>query len=145
MADMTRSLVVPPGAECTRLPFEVSSVTAARGIVTDALAGLGAEQHVIEDANIVVGELVMNAVRHGRPHQDGTVEVAWCLVEDTLRFSVYDGGRVEHLEASMPSPTSFGGRGLAMVERLCRRWDYDSSAGTRVIADIPAGAGQGHP
>lgn len=138
MSGMAQNLVVPPGADRTRLPFEVASVTAARAIVTDALADIGAEQRQIEDANIVVGELVMNAVRHGRPHRDGTVEVAWCRLSDGLRFSVRDGGRVDHLEATMPSAHAFGGRGLAMVEMLCHRWGYDSSAGTRVVADIPA-------
>lgn len=133
-----QSLSVPPEADRVRLPFEVSSVTAARGFVTDELEARGAARHVVEDANIVVGELVMNAVRHGRPHDDGTIEVAWVLLDGALRFSVCDGGQVERLEASMPSATSFGGRGLAMVERLCGAWGYDTSAGTRVVADIPA-------
>lgn len=132
-----QSLSVPPEADRVRLPFEVASVTAARGFVTDALEARGAARHVVEDANIVVGELVMNAVRHGRPHEDGTLEVAWVVLGDALRFSVCDGGNVERLEATMPSATSLGGRGLAMVERLCGRWGYDTSAGTRVVADIP--------
>jgi serine/threonine-protein kinase RsbW len=135
---MTSALVIPPEADRTRLPFEIAAVTAARALVTDALTEQGASARLIEDANIVIGELVMNAVRHGRPHDDGTVEVSWCLLDGALRFSVCDGGRVERLEASMPSPTSFGGRGLAMVAALCRRWAYDTTAGTRVIADIPA-------
>jgi anti-sigma regulatory factor (Ser/Thr protein kinase) len=129
---------IPLEADSVRLPFEVSSVTTARHLVSDALTELGAERCVIDDANIVVGELVMNAVRHGRPHGDGTVEVTWAVVADVLRFSVSDGGRVEHLAATMPSATSFGGRGLAMVDLLCRDWGYDGADGTRVVADIPA-------
>ena len=128
----------PPEADSVRLPFELSSVTAARGIVTDTLTALGADRAVIADANIVVGELVMNAVRHGRPHDDGTIEVTWALRVDALRFSVCDGGRVDRLEASMPSAATEGGRGLAMVDLICRCWSYDTTDGTRVVADIPA-------
>lgn len=130
--------ILPEPAETLRLPFDVTSVTAARGAVTRALVDRGAERQTIDDANIVVGELVMNAIRHGRPHRDDTIEVAWSLARDTLQFSVCDGGQVEHLEAQMPAPTEFGGRGLGMVEMLCRRWEYDNRDGTRVTAAIPA-------
>lgn len=137
---MAQALAVPPEADPVRLPFAVSSVAAARGMVADALAALGVERPVIDDASAVVGELVMNAVRHGRPCRDGSVEVAWSLVPDALRFSVRDGGRVERLEARMPTATAVGGRGLAMVAVLSRRWGYDLVDGTRVVADIPVPA-----
>ncbi|WP_164477890.1 ATP-binding protein [Nocardioides pantholopis] len=120
-----------------RLPFDVASVTVARGAVTRALADRGVDRRVIDDANIVVGELVMNAVRHGRPHGDNTVEVSWTLTGDALQFSVCDGGRVDHLEARMPAPTEHGGRGLGMVDLLCLQWGYDNREGTRVTAAIP--------
>lgn len=136
---MSQALAVPEGAERLRLPFDVASVTTARSAVTDAMTARGAARRVVEDANIVVGELVMNAVRHGRPHPDDSVEVAWWLDEQddsVLHVSVSDGGRVDRLEAQMPSATSYGGRGLAMVAMLCRSWAYDSADGTRVVAAI---------
>lgn len=133
-------LAIPAEAERLDLPFEVASVTVARGVVTDALTAYGAGPQAIGDANIVVGELVMNAVRHGSPRGSRrTVEIAWLMGPDALRFSVCDGGHVDHLQAQMPSPTSIGGRGLAMVDLICRGWSYDTSDGTRVTADIPAG------
>jgi serine/threonine-protein kinase RsbW len=138
---MTQALAIPEEAERLRLPFDVASVTTARGAVTDAMTARGASRRVVEDANIVVGELVMNAVRHGRPHPDDAIEVAWWLddADDTvLHLSVSDGGRVDRLEAQMPSPTAYGGRGLALVAMLCRSWAYDCADGTRVVAAIPA-------
>lgn len=138
-------LTVPPGADTVRLPFDVTSVTDARGFVTDAMTEAGATRQAIEDANIVVGELVMNAIRHGQPLGNGTIEVAWWWVADLLTFSVRDGGRVTHLDATMPPPTAFGGRGLAMVAMLSNHWAYDCTRGTRVVADIVAGCPEPHP
>lgn len=132
-------LAIPAEAERLDLPFEVASVTAARGVVSDALTAHGAGSRALSDANIVVGELVMNAVRHGSPRPSHTIEIAWTMRVDVLRFSVCDGGRVDRLEAQMPDPTAIGGRGLAMVDMLCRGWSYDTEDGTRVTADIPCG------
>ena len=130
---------VPTEAITARLPFEVASVTTARELVSDRLTQVGVPQRVVEDANLVIGELVMNGVRHGEPQDDGTVVVSyWFPATDVLRFSVADGGRVDRLEARMPGPDEFGGRGLAIVDRLCRSWTYDTGEGsTRVTADIP--------
>jgi serine/threonine-protein kinase RsbW len=132
-------LAIPAEAERLALPFEVASVTTARGVVADALTAYGAGQGVVADAHIVVGELVMNAVRHGSPRHGHTIEIAWMMRADALRFSVCDGGCVDRLEAQMPAPTEIGGRGLAMVDLLCRGWSYDTDDGTRVTADIPSG------
>jgi anti-sigma regulatory factor (Ser/Thr protein kinase) len=131
-------LAIPVEAERLDLPFEVASVTTARGVVADALTTYGAGQRTIGDAHIVVGELVMNAVRHGSPRAEHTIEIAWLMRADALRFSVCDGGHVDRLRAQMPSSTAIGGRGLAMVDMLCRGWSYDTEDGTRVTADIPA-------
>ena len=128
---------MPQSAATVRLPFDVASVTEARACVTDRLLGEGATPQAVDDVNLVAGELVMNAVRHGRPCADGMIEVSWWLHAGMLRFSVTDGGHVDRLEARMPAPTEVGGRGLAIVERIGQAWGYDSNNGTRVVVDIP--------
>lgn len=129
-------IVMPPDAETARLPFEVATVTRARAIVVDLLTEAAAERLIVEDAKIVIGELVMNAVRHGRPTADGTIEVSWAVTAGTVLFRVRDGGEVDTLEATMPSADTVGGRGLAMVDMLCHRWSYDTTDGTTVTADL---------
>ncbi len=89
--------------------------------------------------NIVVGELVANAIRHGRPGADGTIEVLWWRAAGILRFSVKDGEHVDRLEARMPGPTAVGGRGLGIAERLSRSWGYETENGIRVTVDLVAG------
>ena len=129
---------VPAEASTARLPFDLASVTSARELVSDDLTEARADRRVIEDANLVIGELVMNGIRHGQPKDDRVIEVAWWFpADDVLRFSVCDGGQVDHLEARMPDATATGGRGLAIVDRLCRSWTYETGHGTRVTADIP--------
>ena len=130
--------LLPSEATQARLPFDVASVTVARDLVTADLREAGVARVVIEDTNLVVGELVMNGIRHGKPTEEGTVDIAWWLASaEVLRFSVCDGGNVDRLEARMPDPFTPGGRGLAIVDRLCKAWTYDSGNGTRITADIP--------
>jgi serine/threonine-protein kinase RsbW len=134
---VTSVMSMPPGASRMSLPFAVTSVTTCRHAITEACEERGVDRMAVEEVNLVVGELVMNAVRHGRPLPGDTVETAWAFLGDsTLRFSVRDGGHVDELHAQIPSPTALGGRGLGIVERLCSAWSYSTSDGTEVVADI---------
>ena len=134
---MTNVMSMPPAAMRMSLPFAVASVTTCRHAITDACEKRGVDQMVVEDVNLVVGELVMNAVRHGKPLSGNTIETAWAFVHDsTLRFSVRDGGHVDALHAQIPSPIALGGRGLGIVERLCSAWSYSADEGTKVVADL---------
>ena len=135
---MIENPLPPADATTAPLPFDVESVTTARKLITDQLTNLNAPRRVLEDANLVVGELVMNGICHGQPHKDGTITVAWWFPgHDALRFTVCDGGNVEKLEPRMPDPLTPGGRGLAIIDRLCRAWTYDTAEGTRITCDIP--------
>lgn len=132
------SLLIPADATVREFPFHVTSVTACRTDVTEDLLAHNVERSAIEDANLVIGELVMNAVRHGQPRSGDSISVAWALVDGSLRFSVSDGGHVHALHANIPSPTAIGGRGLGIVAVLTTAWTFDNTDGTTVTADIPA-------
>ena len=123
-------------AQHAGLPFAVAAVTTARGMVGDALLAHGSTAHTIQTAHMVVGELVMNAIRHGEPTPDGTVDISWFVTDQHLRFSVHDGGQVDRLQARIPSPTALGGRGLGIIEMLCESWDYTTGDGTTVSAEL---------
>lgn len=133
---MATTIDIPPAARTEELPFATSSVTLARGMLSDDLAALGAGPRDLGDVSIVVGELVMNAVRHGCAGEAGTVEISWLVAAGHLLFSVRDEGQVDQLVADMPAPEVVGGRGLAMVALLCERWCHDATDGTRVSADL---------
>ncbi len=123
---------------CTtlHLPHRVESVGRARRSMGEELAEAGLPRELVDDAQLVLSELVSNACEHGRADAEGNIEVSWCLHDRHLRLSVVDGGRVPELEALPLSDESLRGRGLAIVDYLCERWEHDHEHGTRVTAEL---------
>lgn len=121
------------------LPNTAASASAARVNVTDGLAGAGISPAAISDAELVVSELVSNAIRHARPLPGATVQLTWALGNGSVEIAVRDGGASTPPRPALPSLSSLGGRGLAVVERLACRWGISTSeAGTVVWALLPA-------
>jgi serine/threonine-protein kinase RsbW len=126
---------------CTtvHLPHGTGAATRARHLMVPELLEHGVRRSVITDAEIVLGELVMNACEHGQPDGQGNVEISWCLDSDRLRISVIDGGHVADLHPVELSDDSLRGRGLHMVDDICRTWSTDHTRGTRVTAELDFG------
>jgi anti-sigma regulatory factor (Ser/Thr protein kinase) len=82
----------------------------------------GGSPEAIEDARIIISELVANAVRHARPLTDGSVLVAWTLEGDGIQVSVTDGGATTRPRNVHAAPTALAGRGMAIVEALANQW-----------------------
>lgn len=93
-------------------------VSRARHGVVDLLARAGAPSTIVDDIELVVSELVSNAVVHGRP---GPVHVE-VAVDDEVVVAVANQGRSEGIPAveewMLPGPEAVSGRGLAIVRRL---------------------------
>ncbi|MEO7421919.1 MAG: ATP-binding protein [Ornithinibacter sp.] len=96
------------------------------GIVRDRMAldllRRGLSDALVEDAQIVVTELLTNAFRHARSLPDGTVRVRWKVRPESLEVEVTDGGG-----ATTPMPSPLGvwrdsGRGLRVVRALSHEW-----------------------
>jgi anti-sigma regulatory factor (Ser/Thr protein kinase) len=120
------------------LPFSASSVgVARRRLVLDLLqAGVGGV--AITDAALVISELLSNALRHATPLPGSGVRAAWSLDDGSVRVSVSDGGAQTQPELGEPDPSSTGGRGLRIVDRLSQRWGTcTDDEGTTVWADVP--------
>lgn len=99
----------------------VSAAVVRRHLRAD-LAGAGLEPGVIEDATVVLSELVGNAVRHARALPDGSVHTAWRLRDDRLTLEVTDAGAATRPQLQPPSNSAIGGRGLSIVEALTGHW-----------------------
>jgi serine/threonine-protein kinase RsbW len=128
---------------CTtvHLPHELASIPRARHMMCEELVSAGLRQSLIHDAELVLSELVTNAIAHGEPN-DGAVEISWCIDEDHLRISVLDGGSAADLAPVELSDHALNGRGLAIVDYLCDRWSHDHDLGTRVTAELHYGSSQ---
>jgi hypothetical protein len=93
------------------------------------LGGWGVNQDVLDAAELVLSELVTNALRVRVPsdRQVG-VRIARSLEDGVLRLEVSDAGSGRP-EVQAPGDDETGGRGLLLVEALAHRWGVDERAG----------------
>jgi two-component sensor histidine kinase len=105
----------------------------------------GATEAVIDDAALVLSELLSNAYRHARPLAREEIRASWsqnALGEVTI--SVTDGGGPTRPRPATPSVTARGGRGLTIIRALARDWgvlENEAPSAITVWAILPARAG----
>ena len=121
---MTTLSPQPPDSDAVTLalPFSPESAAVARHQLRDWLRGLGAHGEHLDDARLVVSELVGNAIRHARPLSDDTLRVEWDRHDAGLDIAVTDGGSVSNPERLDAAVSDLAGRGLAIVDTLASRW-----------------------
>ena len=119
-----------------RLPFVASTPGIARTRLAGFLTVNRASNEVIDDALIVISEMIANAVSHGVPTSDGTIEISWAINGTLLELSVYDAGKGGSLTPIDFDEDSLSGRGLSIINRVADRWWVDMSKGTRVNAEL---------
>jgi anti-sigma regulatory factor (Ser/Thr protein kinase) len=92
---------------------DATSVAKARHAIAE---WIGADDPALRvDAQLVVSELVTNALRHG----DGAIELHACRDESGLRIEVLDAGDGAPRQRS---PGADGGWGLRIVEQVAVSW-----------------------
>jgi anti-sigma regulatory factor (Ser/Thr protein kinase) len=94
------------------------------------LRACGAPEGLVDDAVLVLSELLSNACRHARPLGTVTTEefvrAAWSRAPGgELTIAVTDGGGPTRPSPSKPSVTARGGRGLAIITSLALEWGVD--------------------
>lgn len=118
----TRSARVDHTPVTLRLPFTASSAGVARARLRSWLDDLPASREAVEDARVVISELVANAVRHAQPLADGSILVTWAMDPRGIQLSVTDGGSGTRPRALHASSAAVTGRGMAIVESLAVDW-----------------------
>ena len=87
-----------------------------------------------DDAELLVTELVTNALRHGGPGVDLWVRR---LPSGGLRLEVVDGRGGSTPEVQRPDDDAEGGRGMVIVQALASRWGAERlSAGKQVWCEL---------
>ena len=113
-----------------RVRHEPSAVSSARRQMRRELAGEHLPEPLLDDVEVVLSELMGNAVRHARAIAGGVLLVGWRIADDELTLRVTDGGSLKRVEPRESSPMSDSGRGLHIVERLVRAWGVTDHAGS---------------
>ena len=112
----------------------------AREIVARSL-GARVAPRVLDNAQLVVSELVTNSVRHsGAPNGDELV-VRVRVWQDRCRLEVEDSGREGAIAARSPDLVHGDGMGLNLVQTVSERWGLVRAADgpTRVWAQLECG------
>ena len=105
-----------------------------RRYVRALLANWGLDVETVEDALLVVEELVANVVDHAHTRFELIVR----LSDHVLRIAVHDDC-VRDPEIQPFDPHAGRGRGLQLVANLSQRWGYDHhDTGKTVWADLAA-------
>jgi anti-sigma regulatory factor (Ser/Thr protein kinase) len=110
------------------------SVRLARHLVGDLLAAWGSP-HAVDDAALLVTELVANVVDH--VGGDATFRLELTLDGEWLRIAVVDGSAVRPVVREL-STERLRGRGMQLVVALAERWGVeDHDGGKRVWFELP--------
>jgi anti-sigma regulatory factor (Ser/Thr protein kinase) len=100
----------------------------------DWMMAQGLPRDVVEDARVVVSELVGNSVRHAQPLPDNEIIVRWSLDDQGVVLSVSDGGGSRSSpHAVTASMSAVSGRGLSIVDALADRWWVEDRDGYTTV------------
>ncbi len=121
-----------------RLPFAVTSARTARTNVTVVLRHLAVGQPTVDDARLVISELIGNALRHARPLLGGGLAVTLRVEANALRLAVDDGGSATLPALLNPPLLTPSGRGLWIVRTLTTAWGVrEGVSGNTVFGVLP--------
>jgi anti-sigma regulatory factor (Ser/Thr protein kinase) len=105
-----------------QVPNRRDSAPAARAFLVRLLDGWGVPEEVIEDAALLTGELMANAVQAG----SGVVTLKIEVNGGRLHVGVHDDEEAVP-EADRTGTSQLGGSGLWIVESVARDWGTDKS------------------
>jgi anti-sigma regulatory factor (Ser/Thr protein kinase) len=117
--------------DLARDPDSPAEARRALGEVSDQLS-----PRRLEDAQLLVSELVTNAIRHAGLHDDDRIKLVVVAGDRALRIEVCDPGRGFEMTEPNPDPARPSGWGLYLVRELSDRWGVDRSVQTRVWFEL---------
>lgn len=127
-----------PGRVDFLLPLESDPRAAghARQAVKHKLTEWG-HTNCLDDALLVVSELVANAIRHG----GSPVALHLMVRTPVVLIGVQDGSPTTPPTPRALTDTHTGGRGMHLISAVCKRWWWYQCEKTKIVwAEIPLAA-----
>jgi anti-sigma regulatory factor (Ser/Thr protein kinase) len=127
--------------EAALLRLDLPDRTAAPAAARKALTALNGSMRLVSearlrDAQLIVSELVANAVRHSGV-ESAAVRVEVRATPEVMRVEGSDDGEgFDPHEIEPPSPGRGGGWGLTIVGALAHRWGVERGSHTTVWFEI---------
>ena len=126
--------------------FDVGGGPEAIGRARTALAQFIGSQlppQRLYDLQLLVSEVVTNAVRHGGARQGEHVDLRAALMHDRIRLEIRDPGPgFDALAPQLPHTDRGGGYGLYLVDLYADDWGVSGAEGTCVWFEVPLDAPQ---
>ncbi|MBT2407647.1 ATP-binding protein [Streptomyces sp. ISL-87] len=122
------------------LPRSLRTPGRARTLVREQLASWEVDDAQAATAELLLSELVTNAVRHARAPQGRDLGVRLARYDGVLRVEVADAGPAVKLTPQVVADCDERGRGLAIVAALAERWGCcprRHGIGKAVWAEVP--------
>ena len=117
------------------IPAGPKAPGSARAVVANYLGAL-VEPRVLQDAQLLISELVTNCLVHGQLSEDDTVLVRILLATDALRLEVENPGLVGTVATNLSEVDVSGGFGLQLVQILGTRWGAERNRSTNVWVEM---------
>ena len=122
------------------LPAESGSVPWARRAAAGWLAAAGASEPVTQDVQLVLSELVTNAVQASPPDDEIRVELTAVPLGWGIAVSDRGGCFALPAQGAAPSPLAVGGRGLRVVSEIAGPLSVEQDHGWTVVRTTVATA-----
>jgi anti-sigma regulatory factor (Ser/Thr protein kinase) len=117
--------------DLARNPDSPAEARRALGEVSDHLT-----PRRLEDAQLLVSELVTNAIRHAGLDDHDVIRLIVVTGDRALRIEVVDPGPGFEVTEPEPDPTRPSGWGLYLVRELSDRWGVERNPETRVWFEL---------
>jgi PAS domain S-box-containing protein len=142
--DMALVAVQVPRSFVRAAQFDVGggpeAIGRARAAVVEFLDGDLPEQRLY-DVQLLISEVVTNAVRHGGARAGEHIDLRIALGTDQVRLEVRDPGPGFHdIVPELPATDRGGGYGLYLVDLWADNWGVNGSEGTCVWFEVPLAA-----
>ena len=128
---MAQASRVLPSSHWAVFPHDVRSVPRARHLLRRVLDDAGVDETTRAEIEVVLSEIVANAVRHARPlrgHPEDGLEIFCRLLPGGtydgrhIEISVTDGGAPTPVRPRWAGDSDTSGRGLEIVDSLSSDW-----------------------